>query len=138
MPNVCICLGWDNLVPLKEEDLAKLPINDTPKRKQSLIDEYRKDLSIWARCTKCGLVRINKEQFIKKTIEVFGEKYKDVLFKKWTFHHDICPENSYIYRIDEHNPNIDWRYIYNTREEAQIALEKILKERLIKFMENKE
>jgi len=123
MANICMHSGdWENLLPLKEEDLEKLPINDTPERKRALINRYRKDLSKWGRCPKCGLVRINKQAHIDQICRVIGEKYREALFKKWTYHLDYRLGYSYVYLIEDHSPNINWDNIYDSKVEALEAL----------------
>ena len=126
MPNVCMHSGnWDNLLPLRKDDLPNLPIDDTPERANKLRQYYLdKGLDIWGICPKCGLVRLNKKGHIKQIIDVFGEKYQDVLFKKWTYHPDYRRDYSYVYLIEDQSPNINWNHIYDTKLEALEALKK--------------
>jgi hypothetical protein len=123
MPNVCMhSQSWETLQPLKEEDLATLPINDTVERANALRNYYRENLSIWGKCTICGLVRINKQAYIDQICHVYGEYYRDWLFKKWSYHHDVWTESSYVYLIVENSPSLYKEIVFNSKAEATEAL----------------
>jgi hypothetical protein len=114
--------NWETLVPLKEEDLAGLPIDDTPERANALRNHYRENLSIWGRCLLCGLVRINKQAHIDQICKVYGEYYRDWLFKKWSYHPDVWTTSSYVYLIIDHSPSLYKEIVFDTKAEATEAL----------------
>jgi len=75
---------------------------------------------------------LTQEERIEQACRVYGEKWRNILHKKWSFFHNICPEDSLVYLVTEVHPNIG--PIYDTEEAATNALRKILKERLEKSL----
>ena len=75
-----------------------------------------------------------RSEHIEQACRVFGEHYRDILFKKWTFNHVIYPEDCCVHLVVDTSCVLNMNHLYDTPEEATKELRKILKDRLEKVL----
>jgi hypothetical protein len=79
-----------------------------------------------------------RQEYIDQACNVYGEKWREILFKKWTYYNNIDMDDCSVYLIIERGPGIYENHLYDTEEEATIELRKVLEERCRKILERKD
>lgn len=79
------------------------------------------------------VIPMTQEEKIESACRTYGEKWRDILYKKWSYFDHIWPEQCYVFRVEEVGPNISEERLYNSEEEAKRALIEHLKERIEKI-----
>jgi len=60
---------------------------------------------------------------------VYGEEWRDILFKKWSFFNCVDIMDSHVYLVVDVQPSVWKTRIYDTEEEATKELRKVIKAR---------
>ena len=73
---------------------------------------------------------MNREHQVDQMCAIYGDRWRDIVDKKWTFHHASNPEESHVFLIVDPGPLINSKLIFDTKQEAERKLALELRDRI--------